>query len=196
MIPGNEITGDDIAYIRVNDKGEARAANIEVGIFGIIKDVNPVDDPLIFKVLSSPRETIFSNVLVKDGKPYWQGMGNPIPEKGINHSGEWFKGKNDGKGNPIPVSHGNARYTISLYDLDNVDAAIDDPSGVYFRGIIYGGRDPDTSVPVYETFNWNHGVFTGGSLESETTFATLGAEGVRVHQPMANLDFVVVPLAK
>ncbi|MHA2296983.1 MAG: phosphoenolpyruvate carboxykinase (GTP) [Candidatus Hodarchaeales archaeon] len=196
MVPGNDITGDDIAYIRVNDKGEARAVNIEKGIFGIIKDVNPRDDPLIYKVLSSPRETIFSNVLINDGEPYWQGMGKKFPIEGFNHSGKWFKGKKDDTGEEIPLSHGNARYTISIHDLENCDPALDDPNGVLFNGIIYGGRDSDTSVPAFQSFDWNHGVFIGASLESETTSATLGAEGVRMHQPMANLDFVVVPLAK
>ncbi len=196
MIPGNTIVGDDIAYIRVNKDGEARAANIESGIFGIIKDVNPIDDPLIYKALTTPREVIFSNVLVKDGVPYWTGMGKDIPEDGINFSGKWFKGKKDANGNEIPPSHPNARYTIRLSSLENCDPALHDPNGVYFRGIIYGGRDSDTSVPIFQSFNWNHGVFVGASLESETTAATLGKVGVRKLQPMANLDFVVVPLGK
>ncbi|MFX1253184.1 MAG: phosphoenolpyruvate carboxykinase (GTP) [Promethearchaeota archaeon] len=196
MIPGFQILGDDIAYIRVNENGVAHAVNIESGIFGIIKDVNPDDDPLIYKVLTSQRETIFSNVLVKDGVPYWQGMGKKTPNEGINFSGEWFKGKKDANGNEIPLSHGNARYCIKLADLDNVDSELHNPKGVAFKAIIYGGRDSDTNVPIFQSFNWFHGVFVGASLESETTFATLGAEGVRVHQPMANLDFMVVPLAK
>ena len=74
MLPGETILGDDIAYIRDIDS-VARAVNVESGIFGIIQDVNPKDDALIYKVLTSPGEIIFSNVLVKDGKPYWLGMG-------------------------------------------------------------------------------------------------------------------------
>ncbi|MFW9996565.1 MAG: phosphoenolpyruvate carboxykinase (GTP) [Candidatus Odinarchaeota archaeon] len=196
MVPGNDIVGDDIAYIGINDKGEARAINIESGIFGIIADVNPVDDPLIYKALTSPREVIFSNVLINDGQTYWKGMGKDLPAEGVNHSSKWFKGKKDKKGKEIPPSHGNARYTISLYDLENYDPIMEDPDGVFFRGMIYGGRDSDTSVPVFQTFDWNHGVFVGASLESETTFATLGAEGVRAHQPMANIDFIPVPLTR
>ncbi len=195
MIPGNTIVGDDIAYIRLNEKNEPHAVNIERGIFGIIKDVNPVDDPLIFKVLTTPREMIFSNVLVHDGKPYWTGMGIEIPDRGINFQGEWYKGKKDENGKEIPPSHGNARYTIRLEDLENVDPMLHDPNGVPMRAIIYGGRDSDTSVPIFQTFSWNHGVFIGAALESETTAATLGQEGVRKHNPMANLDFIVVPLS-
>lgn len=196
MIPGHTIVGDDIAYIRINDKGEARAANIERGMFGIIKDVNPVDDPLIYEALTTPRELIFSNVLVHEGVPYWTGMGKEIPDNGVNFSGEWYKGKKDENGKEIPPSHPNARFTLKLEDLKNCDPALNDPEGVLVRGILYGGRDSDTSVPIFESFNWSHGVFVGASIESETTAATLGKVGVRSLQPMANLDFVVVPLGK
>ncbi|MHA1874454.1 MAG: phosphoenolpyruvate carboxykinase domain-containing protein, partial [Candidatus Heimdallarchaeaceae archaeon] len=99
-------------------------------------------------------------------------------------------------GKEFPFSHPNARYTIKLEELENVDNALQDPEGVLVSAIIYGGRDSDTSVPVYESFSWNHGVFVGASIESETTTATLGKAGVRKHQPMANLDFIVVPLGK
>lgn len=81
-----------------------------------------------------------------------------------------------------------------MKDLENIDPHMDDPSGVPVDAIIYGARDSDTSVPVYESLSWEHGVFIGASLESETTSATIGAEGVRKHDPMANLDFIVVPL--
>lgn len=202
MLPGNTIVGDDIAYLRINDEGEIRAVNIEKGIFGIIKDVNPVDDPLIYKALTTPREVIFSNVLVADGKPYWLGMGDDvkIPDKGINWAssivGEWHKGMKGPDGKEISLAHPNARYTIRLSELDNVDENLENPEGVKVSAIIYGGRDSDTSVPIYEAFNWEHGVFVGASLESETTAATIGKIGERKHQPMANLDFIVTPLGK
>ncbi len=194
MIPGQTIIGDDIVYIKVNEAGEARAVNIESGIFGIIEDVNPIDDPLLYKTITTPREIIFSNVLVKGGKPYWTGMGHAIPTEGTNHSGEWKKGKKDKGGKDIPPSHKNARYTIRISELENIDPRAEDPEGVPLQGIIYGGRDSDTSVPVSQSLSWAHGVFTGSSLESETTAAILGAEGQRKHSPMANLDFLVIPL--
>ncbi len=194
MIPGHTIVGDDIAYIRVDKDGVARAANIEAGIFGIIKDVNPIDDPLIYKVLTSPREMIFSNVLIHDGVPYWLGMGKEIPDTGFNFSGDWYQGKKDKNGKEIPPSHPNARYTIRLQDLENCDPELHNPDGVIFNGILYGGRDSDTSVPIFQSLDWDHGVFVGASIESETTAATLGKVGVRKLQPMANLDFIVVPL--
>src|SRR5579864_4319426 len=91
MIPGNTVVGDDIAYLRPSEDGKCRAVNIEHGIFGIIQDVNPEDDPLIYNALTTPRELIFSNVLAAEGTPYWLGMGaKEIPEKGTNFSGEWW----------------------------------------------------------------------------------------------------------
>ena len=201
MIPSSPgykftIVGDDIVYMR-NVNGSCRAVNIEKGIFGIIKDVNPKDDPVIYKALTTPRELIFSNVLINDGTPYWLGMGKEIPDKGMNHSGKgWSKGKNDLKGNSILPSHPNARFTLKIRGLDNADPNYDNPEGVEIKGIFYGGRDSNTNVPVYESLSWKHGVFIGATIESETTSATLGKVGVRSNSPMANMDFLVVPLGK
>ena len=192
MIPGQSVVGDDIAYLK-KISGIVRAANVENGIFGIIQDVNPQDDPLIYQALITPRELIFSNVLINDDIPYWLGMGKDVPDKGINHSGEWFKGKKDSEDNVIDCSHKNARYTIKLDALKNIDPKANDPSGVPVQAIIYGGRDSDTTIPVVESLSWSHGVFLGATVESETTSATIGAQGVRKHNPMANLDFISVP---
>ncbi len=195
MIPGQTIIGDDIAYIRIGNDGQAYAVNVEQGIFGIIEDVNSTDDPLIYQTLTSPRELIFSNVLTNKGKPYWLGMKSETPKEGYNHSGEWTLGKKDKDGKDIPIAHKNARYTMRIKELPNADPHMDDPNGVPISGVIYGGRDSDTSPPVLESFSWAHGVFIGAAIESETTAAKVGGVlGTRTHDPMANLDFLVVPL--
>jgi phosphoenolpyruvate carboxykinase (GTP) len=194
MVSGQTIVGDDIAYLRVDDEGYCRAANVERGIFGVVKDINPDDDPVIYETITTPREMIFSNVLEVNGDLYWLGMGKEIPKKGNNHSGEWHEGKKDKEGNFIDPSHKNARFTLRINDLANADSRADDSEGVMVEGIIYGGRDSDTSVPVFETLSWAHGVFIGAALESETTAATLGEEGKRKHDPMSNMDFLVIPL--
>ncbi|MFH1820876.1 MAG: phosphoenolpyruvate carboxykinase domain-containing protein, partial [Methanobacteriota archaeon] len=91
----------------------------------------------------------------------------------------------------------NARLTLNMELLENLDPRINDPEGVEIGGIIYGGRDSDTCVPVEESFDWVHGIVTkGASLESEATAAVLGKEGTREFSPMANLDFLSIPLAK
>jgi len=197
MLPGESIVGDDLAYLRAID-GELRAVNVEAGIFGIIRDVNPKDDPLIWQVLTEPGEVIFSNVLVSDdGRPYWQGMEMETPARGRNFSGEWWDGKTDERGKKIPLAHSNARYTVRLEHLANCDPHLHDPGGVKVSGVIYGGRDSDTSAPVEQGFDWVHGIITKGAcLESETTSATLGKEGVRVFNPMSNIDFVAIPLGR
>ncbi|MGI6299698.1 MAG: phosphoenolpyruvate carboxykinase (GTP) [Verrucomicrobiota bacterium] len=195
MIPGEKIVGDDIAYFK-NIDGEFRAANVERGIFGIISDVNPKDDPVIFRTLNEPKEMIFSNVLTgPDNLPYWDGMGVETPKTGRNFQGEWFEGKTNADGKPVPISHGNARYTIRMEYLENLDPAWDDKEGVQVEGVIYGGRDSDTTVPCEEAFSWKDGIIMKAcTLESETTAAILGKQGVRVAQPMANLDFITYPL--
>lgn len=198
MIPGEQIVGDDIAYFR-NIDGEFRAVNVEFGMFGIIKDVNGKDDPLIFENLMKNQEVIFSNVLQgPDKKPYWLGMGVEAPTEGKNHFGAWKKGIKDDKGNEVGVAHGNARYTMRLDYLANIDkGGFEGKGGVKVEGILYGGRDSDTTVPVEESPSWKDGVLLkAATLESETTSATLGAEGVRNPSPMANLDFVSYPLGE
>jgi len=193
MIPGQTIIGDDIAYIKIKQDGVPYAANVEQGIFGIIQDVNPEDDPVIYEAITSPREVIFSNVLIKDGKPSWLGMGKELPKEGENYIGAWKEGAKGPDGKDVPPANKNARYTIRINELNNADPKADDPNGVPVQGIIYGGRDSDTSPPVVESSGWSHGVYMGATLESETTAATIGQAGVRKHNPMANLDFVVVP---
>jgi len=196
MLPGETILGDDIAYIR-NIDSVARAVNVEAGIFGIIQDINPVDDPSIFKVLTSPGEIIFSNVLIKDGKPHWLGMGNELPKEGINFSGVWYESKKDEAGNLIPAAHKNARYTVGLKALENCDPELDNPQGVELAGIMYGGRDAKAYVPVQQSFDWEHGIIAyGASLETETTYAIIGQEGVPEINMMSIQDFISIPLGQ
>jgi len=196
MLPGQTIIGDDIAYLRPCRDGYSHAVNIESGVFGIIRDVNPLHDPEIYKAITTPKEVIFTNILINEGKPYWLGMGSDIPEEGFNFSGDWYKGKTDEEGIEIPPAHPNARYTVKIEELENCDPNLDNPDGVPVDAIFYGGRDSDTMPPIIESLNWDQGVYFGASLESETTAQTLGKAGVRKANPMANLDFIVIPLGK
>lgn len=197
MIPGENIVGDDLAYFRVID-GEFRAANVEAGIFGIIQDVNAEGDPVIWNVLHHEGEVIFGNVLINNGKPYWLGMGEKIPGTGMNHvSLQWKEGMKGPDGKETTPSHKNARYTVRMEDLENKDPDWDNPKGLPVGGIIYGGRDSDTSVPVREAYSWEHGICTmGAMLESETTAATAGAMGVRQWNVMSNMDFLSMSVGK
>ena len=149
---------------------------------------------MIYQALTTPRELIFSNILVADKHPYWLGMGNAPPKQGVNFSGEWRQEKKDAAGKEIPFSHKNARYTIRISELVNADARRDNPEGAPVSAFIYGGRDTDTSVPVLQSLSWAHGVFIGACLESETAAGTSEKEGTRKHNPMSNIEFLTVPL--
>ncbi len=187
------VVGDDLAIIHAVN-GEARAINPEVGMFGIIDDVNPRDDPEIYSILVNPSaEVIFSNVLLmEDGNVWWRGKPGE-PKKGVNYAGEWWPGKKDKNGKEIPPSHPNARFTVSIRHLSKLDPRIDDPEGVPVAGIIFGGRDSSTLPPVLEAFDWKHGIVTmGASLESERTAAVLGQVGVMELNPYAILDFLPI----
>jgi len=196
MLPDETILGDDIAYFR-NINGEFRAVNAEAGIFGIIQNVTEKNDPMIWEILHKPGEIIFGNILVKDKKPYWIGMGQETPDEGVNFSGKWYKGKKDANGKEIPLAHKNARYTVALKALPNCDPELENPEGVPLGGVIYGGRDPKASVPVQQAFDWTHGIVSyGASLETETTFAIIGEEGVMEINLMSIQDFLAIPLGK
>jgi len=197
MLGGEKIIGDDIAYLRRID-GKIRTVNVERGIFGIIQDVSEKNDPAIFGALTSPGEVIFSNVLVdENNNTRWLGDGRMAPTNGFNFSGKWSPGKKGPDGKEAPYAHKNARYTVRLGDLENCDESLDDPKGVEVGGVIYGGRDSDTSVPVAQSFDWAHGILAqGAAIESETTAATLGQEGVRTFNLMANLDFLSIPIGR
>lgn len=197
MLEGEKIVGDDIAYLR-NISGKIRVVNVEKGIFGIIQDVSMESDPTIFEALTEPGEVIFSNILVDEkNNPRWLGDGRAEPKKGVNFAGEWTPGTNGPDGKEVPYAHKNARYTIRLKDLKNCDENLENPEGVEVGGIIYGGRDSDTSVPVAQSFDWSHGILAQAAMiESETTAATLGQEGVRKFNLMANLDFLSIPIGR
>jgi phosphoenolpyruvate carboxykinase (GTP) len=188
-----DVVGDDLAHVRKKD-GKAYAANVEKGMFGVIKDVNSEDDPYIHKILVNQGEIIFSNVLDVDGRPYWQGMGDvEIPLRGVNHSGNWWRGKRDSKKNIIPISHDNARFCVSLEGLKNFDAK----QVVDLEGVIYGGRSGTRPMPVSEQYGWVHGVFFGASIESEPTAATVGGGSTKIIvNPMANKEFLSIPVGQ
>ena len=187
---GEEFISDDLAQIWIAEDGTIRSINPESGIFGIIEDVNWTDDPMILEILRKEgHEVIFSNVLIKDGKPYWVGSGEDNPESGFNFQGEWFKGKKDANGKEIPLSHGNARFTIRGTSLTNYSDKMEDPAGVVTKVFTYNGRDADTMPPVRVARNADEGVVIGASIVSRATATEVGATGVK-RQPWANQPFI------
>jgi len=187
MMQGESLVGDDIAMLK-NVNGEVRAVNTDKGVFGVIDGINNKDDPIIWQVLHGESEVIYSNVLITpENEVRWNGDGLDEPSEGINYTGNWYRGKKS------PISNPNARFTVSLQNFPNLDQAYDNPAGVPVKGIVYGGRDYDTWVPIQESFNWSHGIIAyGASIESQSTAATIDTTDIREFNPMAILDFLSV----
>ncbi len=188
---GEKFISDDLAQIWIAEDGTIRSINPETGIFGIIEDVNWTDDPMIMDLLRNEKaEIIFSNILVDDAaKPHWVGNGETPPDKGFNFQGEWFKGKTDKNGKPIPLSHANARFTLRAEVLANCGDKLHDPSGVITKVFTYNGRDADTMPPVRVARDPDEGVVIGASIVSKATATEVGATGVK-RQPWANQPFI------
>jgi len=188
---GDEFISDDLAQIWIAEDGTIRSINPETGIFGIIEDVNWTDDPMMMELLRAkkPAEIIFSNLLVKDGKPFWVGSGEKTPKEGFNFQGEWQEGQTDANGKPVPLSHPNARFTMRAEVLGNYSPKLHDPSGVVTRVFTYNGRDSDTMPPVRVAKNADEGVVIGASIVSKATATEVGATGVK-RQPWANQPFI------
>jgi phosphoenolpyruvate carboxykinase (GTP) len=193
---GTDFIGDDLAQLWIAEDGTLRGINPEKGIFGIVRDVNRESDPYLIKALREEgAEVIWSNVLIDDDVPYWEGNGEEYPRKGFNFQGEWWEGKTDGNGKPIPLSHPNSRCTLVNTSIGNYnDAVAEDPRGAEIKVITYSGRDSDTMPPVWVARNPDQGVVIGASVLSAATATEVGATGVR-RQPWANEPFIPGPLA-
>lgn len=194
---GTDFIGDDLANLWIAEDGTLRGINPEIGIFGIVQDLSAESDPYLFKCLREPgAEVIWSNVLIDENKvPHWVGSGEEPPRRGINYQGEWWEGKTDAQGKPIPLSNPNARCTLRNSAIGNYNEdAAEDPNGVHVRVITYSGRDSDTMPPVWVARNADHGVAIGASILSAATATEVGVSGVR-RQPWANEPFIPGPLA-
>ena len=187
---GNQFVGDDLAQMWIAQDGSIRAINPEIGIFGIVEDVNWEGDPLLMECLRKPKtEVIWSNVLIDDnGVPHWTGNGEEPPKKGKNFQGAWQEGMVDEKGKPVPISHPNARATLRSAALGNYSEKNEDPAGVEVRVITYSGRDSNTMPPVWEAETPDKGVLIGACIVSAATATEVGATGVK-RAPWANAPF-------
>ncbi len=193
---GTDYVGDDLSQMWIAPDGTLRAVNPEIGIFGIVEDLNKEGDPYLYRCLREEgTEVIWSNVLVDEHSiPYWTGSGEALPTKGKNFQGDWWPGKTDKNGKPVPVSNPNARITLSNTAIANFNATVaNDPAGVPISVITYSGRDSDTMPPVWVAKSPDHGVAIGASILSAATATEVGAKGVN-RQPWANSPFIPCPL--
>lgn len=177
--------GDDIAWLRIGKDGRLWAINPENGFFGVAPGTSKKSNPNALASTSS--NTIFTNVVqnLDDNTVWWEGLDKNPPENAIDWKGNPWNGKKSSE----KGAHPNSRFTSPAKNCPCLSPEFDNPEGVPISAIIFGGRRAQTTPLVYETFDWNHGVFTGSSISSESTAASTGKIGVLTHNPMAMMPF-------
>ena len=185
MRKGYKITtvGDDIAWLRPGKNGGLYAVNPENGFFGVAPGTNAKSNPNA--LASTSRDTIFTNVVqnLDDNTVWWEGLGE-APENALD-----WKGQPWNKDSGVKGAHPNSRFTAPAKNCPCLSDKFEEPEGVKISAIVFGGRRAKTIPLVYQSKSWEHGVFMGSVMASETTAAATGAVGVLRRDPMAMLPF-------
>lgn len=181
--------GDDIAWMRIDTDGKLWAVNPEYGLFGVAPGTNSKTNLNLMAAIQ--KNTLYTNVLLKKDKTvWWEGGEGPVPSEGIDWQGKaWKPGQLDENREVILGAHPNSRFTVPIFNVPSVTNRLEHHHGVPISAIIFGGRRARLAPLVYESFNWQHGVFVGATMASERTAAQVGTIGEVRRDPMAMLPF-------
>jgi phosphoenolpyruvate carboxykinase (GTP) len=190
VLPGYKIwtVGDDIAWMNVGEDGRLWAINPETGFFGVAPGTSMKTNPNMMRTLKKGTfyPTLFTNTALDADRnePWWEGMDGAVPKNLIDWQGNRWDHTSNTK-----AAHPNSRFTVSVHQCPTLSPLFESPQGVPISAILFGGKRTSVKPLIVEGFNWQHNIFLGARMGSETTAAALHKEGVVRRDPMAMLPF-------